>query len=370
MSVWRMLLGMAAWASAAAAGEPVHVVSGSVVADAQQPQVAVDPQGVIYVVFGSQKTIYCSASADEGRSYGDAVQVASGRPLALGMRRGPRVAVASRVVVVTAVVGELGGGQDGDLAAWRSTDQGATWQGPTLVNDVQGAAREGLHAMAAGPDGQLCCVWLDLRSGKTEIFASVSADQGMTWSKNLRVYRSPSGSVCECCHPSVAYDAEGGIYVMWRNSLDGFRDMYASVSRDAGATFSRARKLGTGTWRLDHCPMDGGALAVTGKNQVTTVWRREKQIFATAGGQERSLGAGEQPWAASNSEGAYLVWISQRQGDLWMLPPTQRAAVKLAEQASDPAVAVPLGRKGPVVVVWESGRDGNSMVMAQVIDSP
>ena len=48
---------------------------------------------------------------------------------------------------------------------------------------------------------------------------------------------------------------------MWRNSLDGARDMFVSESRDGGRTFSNARKLGSGTWPLKACPMDGGHLA-------------------------------------------------------------------------------------------------------------
>jgi hypothetical protein len=42
----------------------------------------------------------------------------------LGMRRGPRIAVAPGAIVISAVVGEKGRGADGDLIAWRSVDGG------------------------------------------------------------------------------------------------------------------------------------------------------------------------------------------------------------------------------------------------------
>jgi hypothetical protein len=167
------------------------------------------------------------------------------------------------------------------------------------VNDVPGAAREGLHAMAAAPDGTLACVWLDMRGRGTTLYGSFSRDDGATWSRNQLVYRSPDGTICECCHPSAAYDRSGRLHVMWRNALGGARDMYLSTSSDGGKTFSPARKLGKGTWPLDACPMDGGALAVSSDGSVITFWRRGGEMFVCAPGEpERRVGSGEQGWAA------------------------------------------------------------------------
>ena len=59
--------------------------------------------------------------------------------------------------------------------------------------------------------------------------------------------------------PVLAIDATGQIVVMWRNWLGGSRDMYLARSRD-GVTFSKPEKLGTGTWQINACPMDGGGL--------------------------------------------------------------------------------------------------------------
>ncbi len=51
--------------------------------------------------------------------------------------------------------------------------------------------------MTSGDDGALWCVWLDLREKGTVLYASKSMDHGETWSKNILVYRSPDGSICE-----------------------------------------------------------------------------------------------------------------------------------------------------------------------------
>jgi hypothetical protein len=342
-------------------------VDGSV-RDARQPQAAVDADGGIHVVFGSGDSIYYCQS-DDGTTYSSPTLVSAAGKLSLGMRRGPRVAVTDQTVVVTAIAGEQGAGRDGDVLAWRSADGGATWGKPIRVNDVEGSAREGLHGMAASRDGHLYCVWLDLRSGKTELFGAASHDGGATWSENSLVYHSPSGSVCECCHPSVAYDHEGTLHVLWRNSVGGNRDMYLATSQDGGRAFGKASKLGTGTWPLDACPMDGGAVAVSQRGKVTTVWRRERQVFTVgASRKEQLLGDGEQPWCTAAANGAYVVWISQRPGELWLRAPGSRRPEKVADGANDPMIASASHGLGPIVLVWETRSGDSHIVMAKVIE--
>ncbi len=102
-------------------------------------------------------------------------------------------------------------------------------------------------------------------------------DGGRTWSKNIRIYASPDGTICQCCDPSLAIDQQGVIHVMWRNVLSGSRDFYLAESKD-GEHFGAARKVGEGTWKLDACPMDGGGMAFD-RGRIVTVWRRESEIF-------------------------------------------------------------------------------------------
>lgn len=277
---------------------------------AKEPQVATSGARV-FVACGNGDRLYVLRSTDGGASFSEPVALPATGKLALGMRRGPRVAVSGKAVVVSAIYGARGGGQDGELVSWRSQDEGRTWTEPARVSDVPGAAREGLHAMAAAPDGTLACAWLDLRAKGTEIYVSTSKDGGASWSKNVSAYRSPSGTVCECCHPSVAYGPNGRLYVMFRNWLGGSRDMYLTSSTD-GKKFSSAQKLGNGTWPLNACPMDGGALSVRSDGTVETVWRRGGKVYACVPGQpERELGSGDQPWVATVASQALPVWVGE-----------------------------------------------------------
>lgn len=331
----------------------------------KQPQVTCATDGSIHMAYGIGDAVHYSRS-DDGRTFSKPVEAFRCPNLSLGMRRGPRIAVAGTRPVITAIGGPQGKGRDGDLQAWHMITDVA-WSAPVLVNDVSASAREGLHGMAAAPDGSVWCTWLDLRSKKTEIYAARSTDGGATWEANKRVYRSPDGSVCECCHPSIAVDAAGKVSILFRNSVGGKRDMYLTTSAD-GKSFSSAAKLGTGTWKLDACPMDGGMLTVDGQHGLHTVWRRDKSLFITNDSRtESSLGMGEQPWIAATAAGVVVVWTNRREGDLWMQSPNSKEPVKLASDARDPVVTAVPG-KNRVIVCWEGRAEGQRALLASVVD--
>ncbi len=111
--------------------------------------------------------------------------------------------------------------------------------------------------MVLSADGQNAfAVWLDLRDKHNKIFGAKSTDGGKTWGKNIMIYASPDTTVCECCKPSVVMKGNN-IYVMFRNWLNGNRDLHIIQSTDIGLNFGQAQKLGAGSWTLNGCPMDG-----------------------------------------------------------------------------------------------------------------
>ena len=354
-------------AQLAAVAEPASEVRSETISSAKQPQLAVAAGGKIYLTYGYDNGIYCTVKQDGGHPFRQPTQVAKVGTLALGMRRGPRIAVTEKTLVITAVDGREGHGKDEDLHAWRSNDGGATWQGPVTVNGATASAREGLHHLVGAPDGTFYCVWLDLREKGTQLYGASSSDGGASWSER-QLYRSPDGSVCQCCQPQAAYDAGGGLHVMWRNSLAGARDMYLINSKDNGRTFDKPTKLGKGTWPLDACPMDGGGLAADAEGHLATIWRRADELFrCTPGEREISLGRGMQGWAAAGARGIGLTWITGRPGAVMALLPETEEQIKLADRGSNPVLAGPIDGKGPIVAAWEERQGSAEQVRVAVI---
>jgi hypothetical protein len=309
----------------------------------RQPQLATG-NGMVAMVFGSGESIWFARSADSGRTFAPPVKVGDLPKVSLGRHRGPRVAIGRKAIVVSAVETQ------NDLYCWRSTDGGRTWSKPVVLNDRPTAAREGLHAMAADSDGHMAAVWLDDRTppnGK-KLYGAFSDDDGTTWSKNVLLYQSPSGSICECCHPSLVAMGHGEFAAMWRNSLDGSRDLYVMRIRN-GQPVSPPMKQGTGTWKLNACPMDGGGLALH-DGEIWSAWRREHDVYlAQPGKPEAKLGPGENVALAANARGAYIIW-SNPQG-IQAVTPGSAEPHRLSPTGGYPAItALP---DGSVLAAWE-----------------
>src|SRR5947208_2386336 len=93
--------------------------------DAQQPQVAADDDGSVYVAFGRGDEIFVAISHDQARTFAPPQKIGALTKLSLGMRRGPRIAVHGRALTVTA--------QAQDLFAFHSDDAGRTWSEPLRI---------------------------------------------------------------------------------------------------------------------------------------------------------------------------------------------------------------------------------------------
>jgi hypothetical protein len=335
-------------------GLAVHLGPLTPDSPAREPQMAAHGSTIV-LAFGEGKGIYFSRSIDGAKSFSAPIKVAEAEIVPLTRHRGPRIAISGSTIVITAVAGKTAAAGehahglplDGDLLAWRSTDGGKVWSKAVMINDAPGAPTEGLHSLAADEKGNLFAAWLDKRGGKgTKLYGARSTDGGLTWSKNAMIYDSPEGSICECCHPSVAMDAGGQILVMWRNWLAGSRDMYLTRSND-GVRFSKPEKLGAGTWPLNACPMDGGGLAVSAGKTVTA-WRRGENVFLDEVGKpETQIGSGKDVALAVTRDRTYVIWTNGTAIEYWTGGKTE----VLSKAGAFPSLTAL--QDGGVLAAWE-----------------
>ena len=348
-----------AWGASTLLGAEPVLLTGPEFNTAIQPQVAVEGK-LVYVVFGTKEgSILSARSTNSAVSFDVPRKVDRLDTLALGMRRGPRIATVAGRVVITAISHGTG-----NVYAWSSDDQGGSWSKKKQINDVERSAREGLQALASDGQTNLFAAWLDLRNGKTELWGAKSADGGKTWKPNVFIYRSPAGHICECCHPSLTFSADGKIFAMWRNWDGAARDMYWSSSAD-GKTFGPGSKSGSGSWILKACPMDGGSLASGPNGQLVSVWRRNTSIFAAAQDQPevRLAGQGTQPVLIANANATNVLWTSGAK--IWLKRgfASDASPELLTEQGTYPSAAF-LEDQRSFIVAWQSAEGGRPGIFA------
>jgi hypothetical protein len=244
-----------------------------IIAPGLQPQLSLDNNGVVRLVFGRADSIFCATSTDKGTTFTTPAFVGRIAGMHLGMTRGPQLASSTNYSVITAM------DKTGNIHYFQLTHATNTWEYKGLVNDVPASAPEGLMSITADASDHFYAVWLDVRhEDKNNICFSALSGKAGTWTKNRLIYISPDAHVCECCKPGIAVNGTK-VAVMYRNWLNGSRDLYLLTSADAGKTFGKAAKLGAGSWKLNACPMDGGGLAVDKKGIVHTAWRRKGDVY-------------------------------------------------------------------------------------------
>ena len=254
------------------------------IAEGQMPSITKDKKNTVHMAYGRGDTIFYTSSAD-GKSFRRPSLVAVLPKLYSFAMRGPQISATDNGLIITACT------EPGDIFAFTKEGKGG-WSKPVRINEEKETAKEALASLSS--DGMIAyAVWLGIRTPKGQnVIGARSLDGGKTWSKNILVYTSPDSTVCECCKPSVIIKGNK-VFVMFRNWLNGNRDMYVIESTNRGNSFRSAQKLGIGSWKLNGCPMDGGGIVLNNIGIPQGIFRREGKIFTAAPGKpEKQLGEG------------------------------------------------------------------------------
>ena len=321
-----------------------------IVGNGQMPDMVKDKENTIHLVYGNGDSLLYASSTDNGSSFSKPSLLSVLPHVFTFATRGPQIAITNKGLIVTACTSL------GDIFSFYKEKDGGWMQGGK-VNDTDTTAKEGLMALSAD-GGNAFAVWLDLRGNKrNKIYGAKSDDGGKTWSKNIMIYTSPDTTVCECCKPSVVVKGSD-VHVMFRNFLQGNRDLYLTRSNDGGTTFGVAQKLGNGNWKLDGCPMDGGGLIVDNSDHVQTVWRREGKIYtAVPGMPEKEIGEGKGCTITTlNGENVY-AWSEK--GEVIIM--NDRMQRKTVGKGSQPVLKAVNNDK--VICIWENDKQIHASVV-------
>jgi hypothetical protein len=320
-------------------------VASDIIADGSQPQIAADSKGIIRVVFGRQDEIYCATSADKGVTFSKPVLVARVPEMHLGMSRGPQLASSANYSMITAM------DKSGNIHWFKLNNSAKEWKNMGTVNDLEGSAPEGLMSIAADKKDNFYAVWLDIRTGRRNqiCFSSITGYK-TKWSKNRLAYQSPDEHVCECCQPHIAVRGSQ-VAIMFRNWLNGSRDLYFIESVNAGRTFAAAEKLGMDTWKLNGCPMDGGGITINNSsNVINTTWQRKGMVYFCQPGQpEIYLGTGRDCSISGTGDNPLLTF--QNNDTVKVMQLKNRHEIAVGNGSYLKAVRLPDSK---VLCVWET----------------
>ena len=160
-----------------------------------------------------------------------------------------------------------------------STDHGATWSKPSILNTQPTAFGPGL---ASDRNGGVYAAWPDERSYTTAIFVNRSLDHGATWMPDdVRIDDGEGGGQMANA-VSVASDGAERVLVVWEEQESPGRVVMSARSNDRGATWSTPTRIDDGKGRgsplSPRAAFAGGRVVVTwtaavnGVNAFAQVW--------------------------------------------------------------------------------------------------
>lgn len=236
-----------------------------------------------------------------------------------------------------------GGGPfgSGPLATAISKDGGKTWQAgpsPTPKTDDTKDIGYRFPATVAG-DGAFHVVWIHAEGEDRSLRYSRLAFDSAQWSDPTVI----DSTSCACCWNELKIDADGKIFVLYRDEKP--RDMAFAVSNDRGQTWTRTGAVGDFKWEFNGCPHVGGGLDVAPGTNA-------EQNFLVS-----SVWSGH-----TNHSGAYVL-TSQDNGQSWSSP-TQLGSSKVGRH-TDSAI---LSTTNAAVTWDEPSANGQAVFIAKTKD--
>jgi hypothetical protein len=350
-----------------------------------QPHLAATEDGSFHAVFIKDGNIQTSSSLDQGKTWSAPVVAMDAKGKAKGgMQRGPRIAVdAKKTIYITAPLcfdeAEFAKQYPTqDLYFTVSTDGGKTFSKPVQVNEVPKKAPESLHWLAAAPNGDVFVAWLDLRNrekGGQDLAWVKITDQGKKIGKNQIL----PGPICECCAPGLAVDAKGNPTLIYREGGKiPSRSIFIAASSNGGASMSKIARLNQGESRVESCPMDAPAVAVTADGKTVAVaWmdmrrgknERDVQWSLGSGGKfapeanvhDVATGVQGRPSLAFDKENvAWCAWEDSRSGPnnvrIYAADSKSKKNVQISDDAEGKCGYPSLAAAGSLIgVAYETG---------------
>jgi hypothetical protein len=245
------------------------------------PKLAVDTSGTIYIfaVYNedSKSRLGLVMSHDGGDTLAPSIVPISEAGVSIGSHgeQSPSIAMARGDIYALWQQAAKDGSET--IMSGRSLSWGDGFEKPVQVSDKGAGSYRGFPSIGVAPNGDVYAVWLDERDNtdsnadSSSVYLAKSVDRGATFGQNVRVGKQ----ACPCCRPSLAFGAQGEVFVAWRRVFPGeIRDLVVSASRDGGRTFAESVRVHDDGWKLRGCP-DCGATLAESNGTLYIAWMTE-----------------------------------------------------------------------------------------------
>jgi hypothetical protein len=296
-----MSLAVFALAALGAADRPEAVSISRVPHSGIQPQIAVEPNGTVHMIYfsGDPKggNLFYVRSTASGEAFSRPLRVNSqeGSVTALGTIRGGQIAVGengrihvawngSGTALPPGPVNPESGQPGSPMLYTRLNDSGSAFE-PQRNLMLRTFGLDGGGTVAADRAGNVYVAWHGKRTGAAageagrEVWLAESHDSGRTFAAEAPAWNGatngPTGA-CGCCGMAMLATSDGTLLALYRSATQSVhRDIYVVASKDRGKSFDGSLVQ---RWEINACPMSSMSFA-EGAGTTLAAWETGGQVF-------------------------------------------------------------------------------------------
>ncbi len=247
------------------------------------PEVAMDAQGILHLVYGLDHHACYVRSTDQGATFTKPVRIDSSGQVETRMgERGPKLAVGGDGVIHVVWVDEWAPGVKTYVRYARSLDGGKSFaplQTLSSMSGVDGAT------LAADGRGHVAAFWHVMAEPKPEVKSATwlhtarSSDRGAAFGPCEKVVvTNLPGLACSMCMMRARADVDGNVCLAFRGARDSIRDIYVLKGPIAGNRFT-ALRVNQDHWNIDYCPMCGPELTFTPDGRLLCAFMSRQRVY-------------------------------------------------------------------------------------------
>ncbi len=141
----------------------------------------------------------------------------------------------------------------------RSFDNGETFSSPIEIENYQDSTSR-FPTVAIDQNGNplVGIMKMDLNGHHPNYVVRKSTDHGASFTSeaNAGGWSGPDSEACDCCPASITSSGQNTA-LFYRNNFGNLRDIYASISNNAGSTFDSGFAVDNSNWEIFACPASG-----------------------------------------------------------------------------------------------------------------
>jgi len=277
-----LLSGICWCANAAGEKAPVNVIPAP--DNCLAPDVAVDRDGVVHLVYGLAHDAFYMQSRDNGKSFSRPVKLNGNLGVTTTMgERGPKIALGKDGSIHVLWADQWSPGVQTYLRYSRSLDGGKTFETPKRIYDRPGCDGATIAADAAG---HVMAFWHIMDTEKppvpqaTWLYFTSSNDNGATFSasERMKILHDLNGIACSMCAMRARFGPDGQVNLVFRNAQENIRDTYILKGSATENNFTAIR-VNVDNWKIATCPMNGPELTVDPAGRMLCAFMSEHKVY-------------------------------------------------------------------------------------------